>query len=133
MRGGGRKPWRQKGTGRARQGSTRAPQWTGGGIVHGPTGDQNYTKRVSKKLKRLALASALSDRAQGEQVKVVRGLAFDAPKTKQAVGLLDALECEGTRVLVVLDRWDAPTVKSFRNLEGVHLLTVDQLLRRRRQ
>ena len=126
-RGGGRKPWRQKGTGRARQGSIRAPQWTGGGVAHGPTGVQNHRKRVSKKLKRLALTSALSDRASDGAVRVVTGLAFDEPKTKRAVGLIEALGLTGDRVLIVLDRRDDATGKSFRNLSDVHLLTVDQL------
>ncbi len=92
VRGGGRKPWRQKGTGRARQGSIRSPQWTGGGVAHGPTGDQNYTKRVSKKLKRLALRSALSDRARERAIRVLSDLSFDAPRTKDAVAFLSALE-----------------------------------------
>ena len=127
VRGGGRKPWRQKGTGRARQGSIRAPHWAGGGVAHGPTGEQNHTKRVPKKLKRRALASALSDRAQGEAVRVVRGLAFDEPKTKRALALLSALDLEEGRVLVVLDRRDEAVEKSFRNLGDVHLLAVDQL------
>lgn len=127
VRGGGRKPWRQKGTGRARQGSIRAPHWAGGGIAHGPTGDENHTKRVPKKLKRRALASALSDRASTGAVQVVRGLAFDEPKTKRALALLSALELEEGRVLVVLDRRDEAVEKSFRNLGGVQLLAVDQL------
>ena len=126
-RGGGRKPWRQKGTGRARQGSIRSPQWTGGGVAHGPSGAQNYRKRVSKKLKRLALTSALSDRASEGAVRVVAGLAFDEPKTKRAVGLIDVLGLAGQRVLIVLDRRDEATGKSFRNLQSTHLLTVDQL------
>jgi large subunit ribosomal protein L4 len=127
VRGGGRKPWRQKGTGRARQGSIRAPQWTGGGIVHGPSGEQNYTKRVSKKLKRLALASALSDRAASGDVRVVSGLEFDAPSTKQAAEVLDALSLGDRQVLLVLAGRDDVVAKSFRNLRRVHLLTVDQL------
>jgi large subunit ribosomal protein L4 len=128
VRGGGRKPWRQKGTGRARQGSTRAPQWIGGGIVHGPSGEQNYTKRVSKKMKKVALRSALSDRANGGNVRVVEGLAFDAPRTKDAVAFLGALELTGRRVLLVLAGRDDVIGKSFRNLgERIHLLTVDQL------
>ena len=127
VRGGGRKPWRQKGTGRARQGSIRAPQWTGGGIVHGPSGEQNYTKRVSKKLKRLALASALSDRAASGDVRVVTGLRFDAPSTRQAVAVLDGLDVRGRQVLLVLEGRDDAVAKSFRNLSDVHVLTVDQL------
>ena len=127
VRGGGRKPWRQKGTGRARHGSIRSPQWTGGGIVHGPSGEQNYTKRVSKKMKKLALASALSDRAASGAVRVVRGLSFDQPSTKSAVAVLDALDLAGRNVLLVLARADGTVARSFRNLQDVHLLTVDQL------
>jgi large subunit ribosomal protein L4 len=128
VRGGGRKPWRQKGTGRARQGSIRAPQWIGGGIAHGPTGEQNHVKRVNKKLKRVALRSALSDRAASESIRVVEGLTFDAPRTKDAVAFIDALELTGKRILIVLDGRDDVLYKSFRNLgERVHVLTVDQL------
>jgi large subunit ribosomal protein L4 len=127
VRGGGRKPWRQKGTGRARHGSIRAPQWSGGGVAHGPTGEQNHTKRVSKKLKRLALRSALSDRAASGDVRVVGGLAFDVPRTKDAVALVEALDLVGRRVLLVLAGQDEAIGKSFRNLERVHVLTVDQL------
>lgn len=129
-RGGGRKPWRQKGTGRARQGSIRAPHWTGGGVAHGRSGKENFTKRVNKKLKRRALASVLSDRAETAAVRVVRDLGFEEPRTRAAVALLEALEAleaDTARVLVVLDRRDEATEKSFRNLPRVHLLTVDQL------
>jgi large subunit ribosomal protein L4 len=127
VRGGGKKPWRQKGTGRARQGSTRAPQWTGGGIVHGPSGEQNYTKRVNKKLKKLALRSALSDRASSGDIVVVTDLSFETPRTKDAVGFLSALGLDGKKVLLVLATRDETVAKSFRNLESVHILTVDQL------
>jgi large subunit ribosomal protein L4 len=127
VRGGGRKPWRQKGTGRARHGSIRAPQWAGGGVAHGPTGEENHTKRVNKKVKRLALRSALSDRARSGAVRVVSGLRFDAPRTKDAVAVLDALGLSGQRVLLVLAGRDEAVAKSFRNLGDVHLLTVDQL------
>jgi large subunit ribosomal protein L4 len=128
VRGGGRKPWRQKGTGRARQGSIRAPQWTGGGVAHGPTGQENHTKRVSKKLKKLALRCALSDRARSGDIRVISDLAFDAPKTKDAVAFLSALELSARRVLIVTASRDDVIAKSFRNLGArVHLLTVDQL------
>lgn len=127
VRGGGRKPWRQKGTGRARQGSIRAPQWVGGGVAHGPTGNENYTKRVSKKLKKVALRSALSDRTAAGDVRVISGLAFETPRTKNAVALLEALELTGKRVLLVLATQDLVVARSFRNLQSVHLLTVDQL------
>jgi large subunit ribosomal protein L4 len=127
VRGGGAKPYRQKGTGRARQGSIRAPQWSGGGVAHGPSGERNYTKRVPKKLKRLALRSALSDRAAGGDVVVVRDLAFEAPRTKDAVRAIEALGLGGRRVLLVLGDRHEPTLLSFRNLPEVHVLTVDQL------
>lgn len=127
VRGGGRKPWRQKGTGRARHGSIRAPQWTGGGVAHGPRGDENHRKRVNKKLKRLALASALSDRAASGDIRVVEGLALEAPRTREAVAFLEALELVGRAVLLVLSAADEPIARSFRNLRDVHVLTVDQL------
>ncbi|WP_370326841.1 50S ribosomal protein L4 [Euzebya sp.] len=127
VRGGGRKPWRQKGTGRARQGSIRAVQWSGGGVAHGPTGVENYTKRVNKKLKRLALRSALSDRTATGDLRVVDGLDFDVPSTKGAAALLDAMGVAGRKVLLVLAGFDANVIKSFRNLPPVHILTVDQL------
>jgi large subunit ribosomal protein L4 len=126
VRGGGRKPWRQKGTGRARQGSIRAPQWVGGGVAHGRT-PKDWSIRVNKKVKRAALRSALSDRAQGEAITVVRDLAFEAPRTKDAVSALAALGHAEQKVLVVLaDRHEA-TTRSFRNLPQVHTLVVDQL------
>lgn len=127
LRGGGRKPWRQKGTGQARQGSVRAPQWVGGGVAHGPTGEQSHVKRVNKKLRRVALRSALSDRAASGDVRVVDGLAFERARTKDAVAVVDALGLAGQDVLLVLAGWDEAVAKSFRNLPGVHLLTVDQL------
>ena len=126
VRGGGRKPWRQKGTGRARHGSIRSPMWVGGGKAHGPK-PRDYTKRINKKVKRAALRSALSDRAANDAVNVVRGLAFDAPKTKDAVAALEALEHTDKQVLVVLADRDDATLKSFRNLPSVHTLVVDQL------
>jgi large subunit ribosomal protein L4 len=117
--GGGRKPWRQKGTGRARQGSIRAPQWVGGGVAHGPK-PRDYEMRVNKKMKRLALRSALTDAAQSGKLAVIGGLAFDGPRTKDAVGVLDALELEG-RVLLILAEPDEAVEKSFRNLPHVKI------------
>lgn len=125
VRGGGRKPWRQKGTGRARQGSIRSPQWVGGGVAHGRV-PKDWSVRVNKKVKRAALRSALTDRANNGLVTVVRDLVFDTPKTKDAVAVLSAVEVQG-KVLVVLAGWDQPTVRSFRNLPTVHVLGVDQL------
>lgn len=123
--GGGSKPWRQKGTGRARQGSIRAPQWRGGGVALGPK-PRDYSQRTPKKMKRLALRSALSDRAAEGRVLVVDGWAFDAPRTKDAVAALAALQVEGT-ALVVLAGDDVTAWKSFRNLPRVRLIEADQL------
>jgi large subunit ribosomal protein L4 len=126
VRGGGRKPYRQKGTGRARQGSTRAPQFTGGGIVHGPT-PRDYAQRTPKKMKAAALRGALSDRARHGRVHVVAGFVEgDAPSTKAALAALAAVT-DRTNVLVVAARGDELTVKSLRNLPQVHLIVADQL------
>jgi large subunit ribosomal protein L4 len=126
VRGGGRKPYRQKGTGRARQGSTRAPQFTGGGIVHGPT-PRDYAQRTPKKMKAAALRGALSDRARHGRVHVVAGFVEgDAPSTKAALAALGAVT-DRTNVLVVAARGDKLTVKSLRNLPQVHLIVADQL------
>jgi large subunit ribosomal protein L4 len=126
VRGGGRKPYRQKGTGRARQGSTRAPQFAGGGTVHGPQ-PRDYAQRTPKKMKAAALRGALSDRARNDRVHVVEGLVSGTtPSTKDAVALLAGLT-ERPNLLVVLDRSDIVSLKSVRNLEGVHVLAADQL------
>lgn len=127
VRGGGAKPWRQKGTGRARQGSIRAPQWTGGGVVFGPK-PRDYSERTPKRMKRLALRSALSNRARTDRVRVVEAWTFESPSTKRAVGILDALGLAG-RALIVIDNWDDDeiTVKSFRNLQSVHIVPGDQV------
>lgn len=125
--GGGRKPHRQKGSGRARQGSIRAPHYSGGGVAHGRTGQENFTKRVNKKVRRIALRSALSDRARSGDVRVIRGLAFAEPRTKEAVALLDGLGITDRKVLLVLGHQDDVLRRSFRNLPQAHLLTVDQL------
>jgi large subunit ribosomal protein L4 len=126
VRGGGRKPWRQKGTGRARQGSIRAPQWTGGGVVFGPH-PRDYTLRVNKKQRRLALRSALSDRHAGGDVLVLDALEFDAPRTKRAVELLARLELGDRKLLLVVEGTEDAAIRSFRNLPKVHLLAWDQL------
>jgi large subunit ribosomal protein L4 len=125
VRGGGAKPWKQKGTGRARQGSTRSPQWVGGGVALGPK-PRSYAQKTPKKMVRLALRSALSDRAADDKVVVVDGWGFEAPSTKGAVAALAALGVEG-RVLVVLSREDIDAWKSFRNLPEVHVLEVGEL------
>ena len=125
VRGGGAKPYRQKGTGRARQGSIRSPQFTGGGIVHGPR-PRSYRQKVNKKMVRLALRSALSDRAQSERVVVINAWEFAAPKTREAVGALTALELEG-KVLLVLGGDDGSAERSFRNLPSVKLVQAAEL------
>jgi large subunit ribosomal protein L4 len=126
VRGGGRKPYRQKGTGRARQGSTRAPQFVGGGVVHGPT-PRSYAQRTPKKMKAAALRSALSDRARGGKLHVVSGLIEgDAPSTKSASAALAKI-ASSRHVLVVLERSDTLTWKSLRNVETVHVIAPDQL------
>ncbi|RSN54926.1 50S ribosomal protein L4 [Actinomadura sp. WAC 06369] len=126
VRGGGKKPYRQKGTGRARQGSTRAPQFAGGGTVHGPQ-PRDYTQRTPKKMKAAALRGALSDRARAGMVHVVDHLVEgDAPKTKAALTALRSVT-QAKRVLVVVDREDELTWKSLRNEPSVHLLVSDQL------
>ncbi len=125
VRGGGRKPYRQKGTGRARQGSTRAPQFAGGGVVHGPQ-PRDYTQRTPKKMKAAALRGALSDRARHGRVHVVSSFVESAPSTKIAAAIL-AKVSERANVLVVLERDDESSYKSLRNIDTVHLLTADQL------
>jgi large subunit ribosomal protein L4 len=123
--GGGAKPWRQKGTGRARQGSIRSPQWRGGGVALGPK-PRSYKQRTPKKMIRLALASALSDRRADGKVVVLDDWGLDAPSTRSAVEVLGKVGVEG-RVLAVLTRDDEAVWKSLRNLQDVHALTVDQL------
>jgi large subunit ribosomal protein L4 len=126
VRGGGRKPYRQKGTGRARQGSTRAPQFAGGGVVHGPQ-PRDYAQRTPKKMKAAALRGALSDRARHGRIHVLDSLVTgDAPSAKDAVRLLTGLT-ERKNLLVVLTRDDEVSFKSVRNLENVHVLVADQL------
>ena len=125
VRGGGAKPYRQKGTGRARQGSIRAPQFTGGGIVHGPK-PRSYRKKINKKMNRLALCSALSDRALSERVVVVDQWQFATPKTKDAVSVLENLELDG-KVMMVVAPTDDTAIRSFRNLPSVQLVQAAEL------
>jgi large subunit ribosomal protein L4 len=119
--GGGRKPWRQKGTGRARQGSNRSPQWAGGGVAHGPR-PRDHEMRVNKKMRRGALRSALTDALTSGKLSVVQDLAFDTPKTKTAAEVLDTLELDGKVLLVLPSPSDSGAVeKSFRNIRGVRV------------
>lgn len=124
--GGGKKPWRQKGTGRARQGSTRAPQWTGGGVVHGPQ-PRSYAQRTNKKMIAAAVRGALSDRARDGQVFVMDSIITgEVPSTKAALQAL-AQAGDAQKMLVVLDRTEDVTWLSLRNVPTVHVLAVDQL------
>ena len=125
VRGGGAKPWKQKGTGRARAGSSRIPHWRGGGIALGPK-PRDYSQRTPKKMKRLALRSALSDRASSNSVYVVDAWEFETPSTKAAKTALEAIGAEG-KVLIITDLQDENTEKSFRNLSNVNVLSSDQL------
>jgi len=125
VRGGGAKPWRQKGTGRARQGSTRAPHWQGGGVALGPK-PRSYAQKTPKKMVRLALASALSDRAADGKVVVVSGWGFEDPSTKAAKALLKTLGVDG-KVLVVVGHDEIEAAKSFRNLPEVHVCPAGEL------
>lgn len=124
-RGGGAKPWAQKGTGRARAGSSRSPIWRGGGVALGPK-PRSYAQKTPKKMVRLALRSALSDRAADNKVVVVDAWSWDAPSTKGARLALAALGISG-RALVVLDRADAVAARSFRNLTEVHVISTGEL------
>lgn len=126
VRGGGRKPYKQKGTGRARQGSIRAPQFTGGGVVHGPT-PRDYSQRTPKKMKQAALRGALSDRARDGRIHVISSVVDqETPSTKQAVAALAALGV-AERVLVAIARGEDVAALSLRNAAAVHVLFVDQL------
>lgn len=123
--GGGKKPWKQKGTGRARQGSTRAPQWTHGGIAHGPK-PREYGFSINKKVKRLAMKSALSSKVAAEEMVVLENLELDAIKTKDVVSVLSALET-GKKVLLVLPEKNDVIYRSARNIAGVKVSLVNTL------
>ena len=123
--GGGRKPWKQKGTGRARQGSIRSPQWRGGGVVFGPT-PRSYSYKLPKKVRRLAIKSALSAKALEENILVLESLSFEAPKTKEFVAVLSNLSVD-TKTLVVTDGLDEKVALSARNIPGVTVVAADGL------
>lgn len=125
VRGGGAKPWRQKGLGRARHGSIRSPQWAGGGVAHGPK-PRDYSQRTPKKMKRLALRSALSARAADGQIKVVETFdVWEEPRTKNAVALLEAMDVTG-KVLLIAEDHERNAIKSFRNLDRVIAINLGQ-------
>lgn len=120
VRGGGKKPWRQKGTGRARQGSIRAPQWRGGGVVFGPT-PRSYKFKLNRKVRRLALKSALSTKINDNEFMALEAIKFDAPKTKEMVKVLANLDAP-TKTLIVVDEIDENVARSANNIPGVKLL-----------
>lgn len=127
VRGGGKKPWRQKGTGRARAGTNRSPLWRGGGTVFGPH-PRDHRVKVNRKVRRVALVSSLTSRARGGDVVVVESLEFDAPKTKTFATLLEAVGAPpATKTLVVLDKPHAATIKSARNISSVRLTLADSV------
>lgn len=123
VRGGGRKPWKQKGTGRARQGSIRSPQWVGGGVVFGPT-PRSYSYKLPKKVRRLAIKSALSSKVKNEEIVVLDALNFDAPKTKEMVKVLGNLKVDN-KVLVVTGDYNDNVALSARNIPGVKFISAN--------
>lgn len=126
VRGGGRKPWKQKGTGRARAGSVRSPLWVGGGTVFGPA-PRSHAKSMTRKARRLAIRCALSAKVAAGELVIVDGLTFDAPKTKSAVAMLQGFEAEGKKALLITDGEDENVEKSSRNIEKVKALSNDCL------
>ncbi len=126
VRGGGRKPWRQKGTGRARHGTIRSPLWVGGGITFGPK-PRSYKKNVTKKMKRLALRSILTDKVNLDELKIVDNLDYDSPKTKQVVELLKDFDLEDKKVLIVLAEKNDNVYLSARNIPNVDTMVLDAM------
>ena len=126
VRGGGKKPWRQKGTGRARQGSTRNPQWVGGGVAHGPDG-RDYTRKLNKKVRRQAFRSILTDLTRQERLGVLAPPAFDGPKTKAAVELLGKMGLADSKVLFVVPEPAEAFEKSIRNLPRAKVIRASQI------
>ena len=126
VRGGGRKPWRQKGTGHARQGSTRAPQWTHGGVALGPK-PRSYRFTVNKKLKRLAMKSALSTKVLDNNMIVLDNITMDEYKTKTMIAMLKAIEAEGSKALIVMPEVNSYVIKSAANIPGVKTALVNTI------
>lgn len=119
VRGGGRKPWKQKGTGRARHGSIRSPLWVGGGVTFGPTKERNFKQKINKKMKRKALLMCLSDRAKSEKVVLIDKLNLEEIKTKKLKEIMDTLPSKGKKTLVVMDKNDKNVIKSAANLSKI--------------
>ena len=126
VRGGGKKPWKQKGTGRARQGSTRNPHWVGGGVAHGPRSERNYSVKVNRKAKRQALFMALSDKVADAKLVVLEPPTFKEPKTKIAAAMFSKLPL-GHRTLFVIPASDPSLMRMVRNIQNVQLVTVNAL------
>ena len=124
--GGGRKPWRQKGTGNARQGSTRAPHWVGGGVVFGPSSDRNYTKKMNKKVRRLALKSALTYKANDKEVVVLENINAETNKTKDMLKLLENLNLNG-KLLIVTTELTENLILATRNIDSIKLVLANEL------
>ncbi len=125
--GGGKKPWRQKGTGRARQGSTRAPHWYHGGVVFGPTPERNYTRKMNKKERRLALKSALSYKLIDSEMIVLDSFKLESSKTKEAIQVLTNLKANETKTLIVVDKLEENVILATRNLANIILLETDEI------
>ncbi len=125
VRGGGRKPWRQKGTGRARHGSSRSPIWVGGGVIFAPK-PRDYSYKLPKKVRRLAMKSALSSKVQDEQIIVLENLQMERPKTKEMTNILKNLKVDG-KALIVMEQVDQSVIRSARNIQGVETALVNTL------
>lgn len=124
--GGGKKPWKQKGTGRARAGSSRSPLWPGGGVTFGPTNERNFKIKINKELKKSVIASVIGSLFKDEKAKVMENVAFEAPKTKSALSLLDKIKVEGKLTLVYTES-DKNADKSFRNIAGIRMMRPNRL------
>jgi large subunit ribosomal protein L4 len=127
VRGGGRKPWRQKGTGQARHGSIRSPLWKGGGVTHGPRPERNFGKTITRKMKRKALFMVLSSKAKESLLMVLDELAIAQPKTKLMVGILNNIFLKQGSGLVVIPKYDGNIIKSIRNITGVSIMEAKDL------
>ncbi|MBI1888369.1 MAG: 50S ribosomal protein L4 [Candidatus Spechtbacteria bacterium] len=127
VRGGGKKPWRQKGTGRARQGSIRSPIWKGGGVSLGPTSERNFKQKINKKMNRKAVLTALSGKAKDEELILVDAVALQSPKTKEMAKIVEKIVPDSASALLVLDKRDATIERAGRNIPDFHLTDVSSL------
>ena len=127
VRGGGKKPWRQKGTGRARHGSSRSPIWVGGGVTFGPTKDRNYSKKINKKMRQKALLNCFTDKAREEKIILVDQLILEQPKTKEVKKILDKLPVSEKKVILAFDKSDKNFIQAGKNLKKLWITTVNSL------